>query len=184
MSLKNTAERYGAVTKFFHWLLFLLLLGAMVAGNINADMPDGPEKLDAVVLHKAFGVLILLLALLRLGWRLINPLPRDLAVGWQQIVSVWVHRLLYVLMFAQPISGILMSQAAGYPVSFFGLFDVPMVIAENEALAKGVLHECHEWIWRVLALIVIIHALAAFYHHFVAKNDVLRRMGFGKLKSG
>ena len=172
MSLKNTSERYGTVTKFFHWLLFLLLLAAMVAGNIDAAMENGPEKLEALVLHRAFGVLILLLALLRLGWRVINPLPRELAVGWQQSVSVWAHRLLYGLMFAQPITGILMSQAAGYPVSFFGLFEVSMVIAENETLARGLLHECHEWIWRILALIVIIHALAACYHHFIAKNDI------------
>ena len=94
--------------------------------------------------------------------------------------SVATHWLMYVVMLAQPVTGMLMSQAAGYPVSFFGLVEVPTVVAESEALAEQ-LHEAHERIWILLAVFVLLHIGAAFYHHFVRKDDVLRRMGYGRL---
>lgn len=177
MPLKNTAQAYGSLAKFFHWLMFLLLLGAIIGGNLDAAMPDGPEKAEALAQHKSFGVLILAVLLLRLFWKLINPTPehaRDIP-GWQQSASTLVHWGLYVLMFAQPISGILMSQSFGYPVAVFGLFDVPTLVAENKSFAK-IVHEVHQINWILLAALAIGHLLVSLHHHFVRKNDVLRRM--------
>jgi cytochrome b561 len=178
MPIKNTNNSYGTVAKIFHWLLFILLLGAVIGGNIDAGLPDGAEKTEMLNLHKSMGVLILLLVILRLGWRLINPLPHQLVTGWQLSASIWTHRLLYLLMLAQPMSGCLMSQAAGKPIIFFGLFELPTLLSKNKAWA-GVFHEAHEIIWILLAVFALGHMLAALYHHFVVKDDVLRRMGFG-----
>jgi cytochrome b561 len=177
MSLKNTDHSYGSLSKFFHWLIFLFLVGAIIAGNLDAAMPDGPEKTEALAMHKSFGVLILMVLLLSLLWKLLNPTPahsKDVP-AWQQTTSRLVHWLLYVLMFAQPISGVLMSQSFGYPVSFFGLFDVPTVVGTDKELGK-LIHEAHQTIWIVLAVIASGHIAVALHHHFVRKNDVLRRM--------
>ena len=80
-------------------------------------------------------------------------------------------------MFAQPLSGIIMSQAAGYPVSFFGLFDFPMLLDKDPSLAKFALG-VHGTVWVLLVLSVFGHVGAALYHHFIKKDEVLKRMTF------
>ena len=74
--MKNTAITYGVVAKSFHWLLFLMLTFSIVAGNFLASLPKGAEKLQVAGVHKSFGVVLLMLILLRLVWRLINEIPR------------------------------------------------------------------------------------------------------------
>ena len=88
-----------------------------------------------------------------------------------------MHWGLYVLMFAQPLSGIVMSQAAGYPVSFFGLFDFPMLLEKSESLAH-LAHSTHGTIWIVLIVAVLGHAGVAIHHQFVKKDGALKRMSF------
>ena len=177
MPLKNTGQSYGSLAKFFHWFMFLLLIGAMVGGNLDAAMPDGPEKAEALGMHKSFGVLILLVLLMRLFWKLVNPSPAHVnnIPGWQASASTMVHWLLYILMFAQPVSGVLMSQSFDYPVSFFGLFDLPTIVGADKDFGK-IVHEVHEINWILLAALALGHAAVALHHHFVVKNDVLRRM--------
>jgi cytochrome b561 len=85
------------------------------------------------------------------------------------------HALLYVLLLAQPISGWMMSSAANYPVSFFGLFQFPALVAPDPELHEA-LEEGHELIFQALVFVAVIHALAALYHHFWMKDDTLRRM--------
>ncbi len=177
MPLKNTQDRYGFLTKFFHWLLFLMLLGAIIGGNINSSLPDGPEKYAAITDHKAFGALILFMVLLRLGWKFANITPNpapDVSEG-QHKLATSMHWLLYLLMLAQPLTGVLMSQAAGYPVSFFGQFDLPTVISKSDSL-KGLFHTLHGNIWIALVVAVLGHAGAAIYHHFGSKDGSLKRM--------
>nr|VFJ42291.1 MAG: cytochrome b561 [Candidatus Kentron sp. FW] len=178
--LKNTRTSYGIIARIFHWLLFLMFCFMIVGGNMIAAMPRGPEKFEIIGAHKSLGVLILALVLLRLAWRLINETPED-AEGTSAIqnrIAHGVHWLLYGLMFAQPLTGIFMSQAAGYPVSFFGLFQLPALLDKNPPLAEF-FHGAHGVVWILLLLVVIVHAGAALYHHFISKDDVLRRMGFG-----
>ena len=175
--LKNTENSYGAIAKGFHWLLFLMLSFSIVAGNFLASMPKGVEKIQAAGMHKSFGAIILMLILLRFAWRLINDTPKDVSgtPAIQKSMAHAMHWALYVLMFAQPLSGIMMSQSAGIPVSFFGLFEFPMFLDKNLALAeffKGV----HGTVWILLVLAVIGHVGAALHHHFILKNEVLKRI--------
>nr|VFJ54417.1 MAG: cytochrome b561 [Candidatus Kentron sp. DK] len=178
--LKNTETGYGAITKAFHWLLFLMIGFMIVGGNMIAAMPRGAEKFEAIGAHKSLGLLILALILFRLAWRLVNVRPKDPegVSAIQNRIAHTAHWLLYGLMLAQPLTGILMSQAAGYPVSFFGLFQLPALLGKNPPLAEF-FHGAHGVVWVLLALVVITHAGAALYHHFVLKDDVLRRMGWG-----
>ena len=178
--LKNTESSYGAIAKGFHWLLFLMLTFMIAAGNFLASMPKGPEKLQAAGMHKSFGLVVLALILLRLVWRLVNVTPKDPegTPAVQNLMAHAMHWALYVLMFAQPLAGILMSQTAGYPVSFFGLFELPVLLDKDPSLAQF-FRGAHGTVWILLVLAVIGHAGAALYHHFVMKDDVLKRMGFG-----
>ena len=178
--LKNKANTYGVVAKGFHWLLFLMLTFSIVAGNFLASMPKGTEKLQAAGMHKSFGAVILMLILLRLVWRLINETPRlpDDTTAGEAFMAKAMHRGLYVLMFAQPLSGIMMSQAAGFPVSFFGLFEFPVFLDKNPELAKTFL-SIHGTVWILLVIAVIGHAGAALQHHFIKKDNVLQQMTTG-----
>ena len=178
--LKNTANSYGVVAKGFHWLLFLMLTFSIVAGNFLASMPKGAEKLQAAGMHKSFGAVILMLVMLRLVWRLMNETPRlpDETTAGEAFMAKAMHRGLYLLMFAQPLSGIMMSQAAGFPVSFFGLFEFPVFLAKDPELAKTFL-SIHGTVWILLVIAVIGHAGAALHHHFIRKDNVLKQMTTG-----
>lgn len=178
--MKNTRSQYGAVAKTFHWGLLLLLTFSIIAGNILASMPKGTEKLEMAGMHKSFGAILLTLILLRLVWRLINETPRlpDDTTAIQATLAKGMHWPLYGLMFAQPLSGMLMSQAAGFPVSFFGLFEFPVFLAKNPELAKLFLG-MHGTVWILLILAVIGHAGAALHHHFIKKDNVLKQMSPG-----
>ena len=182
--LKNTETRYGVIAKGFHWLLFLMLSFSIVAGNFLAAMPKGPEKLQAAGMHKSFGVVLMLLILARLLWRLINVTPKetDGTSAIQRTLARGMHWVLYALMFAQPISGILMSQAAGYPVSAFGAFELPMLLEKDASLAQT-FRGAHGTVWILLVLAVIGHAGAALHHHFIRKDEVMKQMGFGSQRA-
>lgn len=178
--LKNNENTYGVVAKGFHWLLFLMLTFTVIAGNFLASMPKGAEKLQAAGMHKSFGAVLLMLIMLRLLWRLTNKIPKlpDGTTAVQSLLAKGMHWALYALMFAQPLSGIMMSQAAGYPVSFFGLFEFPVFLDKSQGLAEF-FRAMHGAVWIVLVVAVIGHVGAALHHHFVKKDNVLKQMTVG-----
>ncbi|MCF7981376.1 MAG: cytochrome b/b6 domain-containing protein, partial [Pseudomonadales bacterium] len=90
-----------------------------------------------------------------------------------------MHLIFYVLLFAQPVFGVLMTQFAGYDVSFFGLFNLPVFVSENEGFGDA-MHEAHEITGIVLVLGITLHALAGLKHHFINKDRTLLRMLRGK----
>lgn len=178
--IRNTDNAYGVVAKSFHWILFLMLTFSIVAGNFLASMPKGPEKLEAAGMHKSFGAVLLTMIMLRFVWRLINETPRlpDGTTAGEAFAANVMHRGLYLLMFAQPLSGIIMSQAAGFPVSFFGLFEFPTFLNKDPELAKSFL-AIHGAVWIILVIAVLGHVGAALHHHFIKKNNVLKKMATG-----
>lgn len=178
--LKNTANTYGVVAKAFHWVLFLMLTFSIVAGNFLASMPKGAEKLQAAGMHKSFGAVLLMLILMRFLWKLLNETP-DLPAGTtakEAMLAKGMHWFLYALMFAQPLSGIMMSQAAGIPVSFFGLFEFPIFLDKAPELAKF-FRGMHGTVWILLVVSVVGHVGAALHHHFIKKDNVLKQMTTG-----
>lgn len=178
MTLRNTPDRWGALARCFHWLFFLLILGAWVAVELHEDYPKGsPERARWMRLHFAFGASVFLLIWLRLGWRLSGETPVPVpGPRWQQRSSALVHGALYLLMIVMPLTGLLVMQLKGRAVSWFGLVDIPVVLAPNKALAE-VFEETHtEVLWPVLMTLILVHAGAALWHHLVLKDDTLRRM--------
>jgi cytochrome b561 len=177
MSLRNTPTSYGSVAKLLHWSIVVLIITQLVLAISAHDLPNGLRKLELLAWHKSFGMLILMLALARLAWRFANPVPPPPAdmPRWQQLAAVGTHRLLYALILLQPLTGWVMSSYKNYPVSFFGLFQWPDLVApdaEMHELFEGI----HEWLARLLVTVAIVHASAALYHHFGRKDQVLRRM--------
>jgi cytochrome b561 len=177
MQWRNTSNNYGAVAKFLHWSIVLLIIAQYVIAESAEELPDGIEKLSMITRHKSIGMLVLGLALLRIVWKVSSggrPAPVPMARP-QRIAAAAGHGLLYLLLLAQPISGWMMSSAANYPVTFFGLFQFPALVAASAGLHET-LEEVHEVLFQALAVIAVLHALAAVYHHVRMKDDTLRRM--------
>ena len=139
-------------------------------------MPSGAFKSYIVAAHKSVGVTILFLMLLRLIWRSINPSPRFLGVNpVLNYVAHTLHIVLYILVFLQPLSGILMSQAHGYPVPVFGMFELPRLIWQSPSLGSF-FGQVHGVTAVVLSVAIGLHAAAALKHHFIDGDRTLMRM--------
>ncbi|MDH5823522.1 cytochrome b [Luteimonas sp. RD2P54] len=177
MTWKNTADRWGGVSQLLHWLVVLLILGQGAAGLWMVDMLNSPDKIRIYALHKSFGLTILALALLRLGWRLYAGAPRPLTgvPGWQRNAARLSHWLLYALLFAIPLSGWLFNSAAGFPLQWFGLFNLP-AIAARDAELRDLAASAHEWLFWLLVAVALVHAAAAFHHHLFLQDATLARM--------
>lgn len=170
-------QRYTKTAIVLHWLIALLIIAAFLLGlNMVEIKGFTPTKLKYFSWHKWLGVTVLGLAAVRLLWRLLNKPPAALAMPrWQHLAAEGMHHLLYLLMFAVPISGYLYSYAAGVPVVYLGLFEMPAVIGPDPEL-KPVLKTVHYVLTMTMAGAVLAHALAAIKHHLIDRDNTLKRM--------
>jgi cytochrome b561 len=170
-------ERYGAVAQAAHWLVALLIAGGFTLGLYMTELKLSPLKLKLFSYHKWIGVTVFLLVALRLGWRLAVPppgLPSSMP-GWEKRAAEVSHRMLYLLMFAAPLSGWLMSSAEGFQTVYLGLLPIPDLLAKNPPLGHA-LESVHVSLVWMLAGLVALHVAAAFKHHFHDRDSVLARM--------
>jgi cytochrome b561 len=177
MALRNTTHRWGAVAQLLHWLIVALIITQFTLATLFDDLPPSARKLALLARHKSVGITILMLAVLRLAWRWSNPTPPlpDTLKPWERSLARLTHALLYLLLFAVPLAGWMMSSARGFPVSWFGLFTLPDLVPKNKVLYEQLvtIHGTLAW---TLGVVAIVHMLAALKHHFVHRDDVLRRM--------
>lgn len=174
----NTRRRWGTVSIGLHWAIALLILLVQVPAGLTMEAV-GRGTLQNVLynVHKTTGITILLLAVVRLGWRWAHPvpaLPADLPT-WQSALARSTHVLLYLLLFLMPISGFLYTAMGGFPVPYFGLYDLANLVPENKPLAE-VFESVHVSLQYVLYAVVALHVGGALQHHFVRQDWVLRRM--------
>ena len=175
--MATAPEKYNATAKWLHWLTAVIIIVMLIAGRTLESLPID-ERTQIIMVHSGLGTLVLVLLLIRLWWRRGHPVPgpTDNMSGRQASLSALMHRALYVLFLLQVFFGI--GQAVfltEYPVVAFGLIDYSSLAAGNEGLAKG-FHIAHGLNSILLSLLVLGHIGAAFYHHFVQKDSVLRRM--------
>lgn len=184
VAMAGAPTRYGAVAIALHWLLALSILGLMGVGVWMTDLKPSPRTFEIYALHKSAGLLVLALAAFRLVWRATHrPPPPPAMPAWQALAASGTHVALYVLMLALPITGWLQHSAAGYPLSWFGLFKVPALIGrDREALALW--QQWHEWLAWALAALVLLHVAAALKHHFLDRDGLLGRMWPARTRSG
>jgi len=177
MPNQEIPARYGAVAQAFHWVIAALIVIQFVLANLADDLPAGARKLELLARHKSFGMTVFMLAILRLLWRLKNPPPAlpSAMTPRERLVVRGTHIAFYVLLFAMPLTGWMMSSAKNYSVSWFGLFTWPNLIGKSHSAFK-LLQATHEALSDVLIAIAVLHILAALKHHFWDKDDVLRRM--------
>ena len=177
MRWSNDSVRYGAISMLFHWAIVVLIIVQFVLANQEHDLPLGPVKIAILARHKSIGITILLLAISRLIWRSSGAVPADppRAPRWQMLLAHGTHYLLYILLFAIPLAGWLMSSARNFSVSWFGLVTLPDLIAPNKS-AYSFFHETHEFLANALMYVAILHGIAALKHHFIDRDNVLRRM--------
>jgi cytochrome b561 len=185
MALRNTSASWGLGAKLFHWIMALGIIGASVfVLHVNGSMPWFKSSplffITYIHWHKAFGLMLLALALLRLLWKWANPKPVTAPLTpFEEKASKWTHRSLYTLMLAVPLAGWIASSAFGSPTKFFGLFVIPGIIEKSKPLV-GPFYWIHFGLAWLLLTIVSFHIIAAFWHHDRKKDNVLRAMWFGK----
>ncbi|MFJ1256869.1 cytochrome b [Cupriavidus sp. CuC1] len=180
MTIKNTEGHYGVIAILFHWSMALLVIGLAALGLYMVTLPDvgfNTKKIVLILYHKEFGLSAFVLLVARLGWRVTQVLPQLVAhlPDWQKIAARFVHLCFYAMLSALPISGWIMSSAAGIPVSFFGLFTLPDLVGSDDYLFHRFI-DIHKWLGYVLILFIFVHVGAALRHHLVFKDDTLRRM--------
>jgi cytochrome b561 len=181
MKIRNSADAWGAVARGFHWVIAALILAQFVVGSVAEEMKLTPAKLDLFVWHKSIGVTVLVLALLRLAWRLGNP-PPVMPAGtpdWERRLAAIAHWALYALIFAVPLSGWWVSDASRVPFKAFFFLPMPDFI-ETDRVLQETAAEVHEVLTMTLLIVVIVHIAAALRHHFLLHDDVLRRMLTGR----
>ncbi|MGN6464058.1 MAG: cytochrome b [Rhizobiaceae bacterium] len=178
--LRNTKQGYGWVAVVLHWTIAILIVGQWVLGKVMKHLVDQRLSFDLVQWHKSFGLLILSLVVFRLLWRLVNPrpeLPADMG-GLELQAARWTHRALYALMVLLPLSGwaIVSTTMLEIPTFAFYLFVVPDLPLRRSDAAETLWTSVHEALGWVLLALVALHVAAAARHHFLLRDDVLRRM--------
>jgi cytochrome b561 len=175
------SANYHPISKTLHWTMSVLIIGLLALGLYMHELPLSPQKLQLYSWHKWFGVTVFMLVWLRLAWRIAHPAPPPPAAlsPILQTIARATHGVLYGLMVLIPLSGWLMSSAKGFQTVWFGVLPIPDLVSRNKDLGE-LLQEVHEGLNAALMLTLSGHVVAALWHHFVLKDDTLRRMTTGK----
>ena len=178
MSLKNTTDRWGGISQLLHWTIAILIVLIGIVGLVMGELPRSPKYFWVYTAHKSLGLTVLALVLVRIGWRLYagatRPVPGTPRL--QALLASATHGAIYLLILALPLSGWIYDSAnALRPFRWFGLVEVPKLVAPDEALAASA-HGAHEWLFWLLMALVAGHAGAALYHHFIQRDATLARM--------
>lgn len=177
MTNTRTAAGYTGTAKLLHWLILTLLVVQFVLGWTMPQMRRDTQPDTLINLHFSFGVLVLLVAVVRLAWRATHgePTPHDGLPPWQVQSARAVHWLLYGLLFVLPILGWLNASWRGFPVIMFGL-ELPKLIP-TRAAGWGWTGDVHSLLANYLLLVLVgLHVAAALYHYLVRRDRVLQRM--------
>jgi len=177
-------SRYSAVAIALHWIIALIIVGNLIGGlNLDyfLDNPDPAMKqlgFTIIGVHKSLGLTVILLTLVRIGWRIANPpppLPGHMTAT-ETILAKVTHYGFYALMLLMPLSGWAMSSTGKvqYPILWFGLFEVPKLPLPKSL--GGVFRESHEILGWIIIAMLALHVLAALKHHWFDRDNVLARM--------
>ncbi|CCD99725.1 cytochrome b [Bradyrhizobium sp. STM 3809] len=177
MRIRNSAKAYGAIAIGLHWIVAVLVPAAWLSGQLGEEMSRGSEEL-ALFAHVSLGLAMLGVALARLAWRLADPPPAPEATrfgAWTVHAGEIVHLLIYGILFAIPILGILTQFAGGEALPVFGLFEIASPWAGDRGFAHD-LKEMHEVLANGLMILIGLHVGAALLHHYWLHDRTLKRM--------
>ena len=182
MTTRNSSTEWGWPAKTFHWLAAVIILVLLAHGWWMTHLTPRPDRLANYAWHSALGYDLLALVTLRLLWRWLNPVPQlpgDLK-QWERLAAHVGHVSLYVLMLVVAVSGWMVATTFRVAMTkdLFGI-DVPPFVTAVDRSTRQWIEETHMVLAYVLAALVAIHVIAALRHHYMKRNDILRRMTWG-----
>lgn len=174
--LKHTDSnltKWSMSSRIFHWVSAVLLLITWVM----IFLYDNLDTKLYIGLHKAFGVSLLFWMIARVINRVFTKAPPAAVMPkWQILLSQLSHFALYALLIAMPIAGLMMSLYGGRPVDVFGLFQIPVFVTPDRALAR-LYNDWHtDIIWPIILAFTALHIGAALYHQFIKKDNLMSRI--------
>ena len=176
--MRNTPDRFGLVSILLHWLIAITMLGLFGLGWYMVDLTYYDALYQTLPhWHKSIGILVGIAFLLRLAWRWISPPPAPVAglTPFQRRAARWMHHALFALIALIVVSGYLISTADGSSIAVFNLFEVPASISGIDG-QEDTAGWIHEYLAYLMIGLTLVHAGAALQHHFMKKDDTLRRM--------
>jgi cytochrome b561 len=175
-NINTSTGRYSGPAILLHWLMSVLIVCNFVLGLYMSDLAMSMTRLKLFNYHKWAGATILLLAALRLLWRLTHRPPADVpAPKWQHVAAHVTHWGLYALFFAVPLVGWAYSSAAGFPIVLFGVLPLPDFVPHDRALAEAIKPWHGDLAWVLFAL-VALHVAAVGKHMIIDRDGLIRRM--------
>ncbi|MBI2993056.1 MAG: cytochrome b [Gammaproteobacteria bacterium] len=181
MLFRNSPDRFGLVTKLFHWLIAALIIFLIWLGWYMVDLTYFDRWYnESLEWHKSLGMLVFGLAVLKIGWQAYSPTPQNPAPlkPWERTAAAVMHFTLLAVMALLPVTGYLISTSAGKGVAVFGLFEIPPLVKGDETL-RDLAIEVHFYLAYGTALLLIGHAGAALKHEFLNRDGTLKRMLWG-----
>jgi cytochrome b561 len=178
MQLVNSPKGYGAIPQALHWLTVICVIAGWLLGQLMDAFPKGPPRVSALWTHMLLGELVIAFLVARLVWRILDPPPPlepTLFGRWLTVVSTFGHFMLYGLLVAVPLVGIIVQLKEGRALPIFGLGDVLSPWPRDHETAESIL-QVHEVLANALLILAGIHAAAALIHHYVLGDRTLVRM--------
>jgi cytochrome b561 len=166
---------YNRIARMLHWTIGLLVIANIMLGLFHDGLGG---ILPAMPVHKAIGVTVVFLTLIRIAWRFGHrppPLPAAMP-AWEKGAAHLTHLAFYALLLILPLTGWIMVSAGDRPLNWFWLFDIPKFAVTKADAFVGLSRATHEPLGLIFGALALIHIAAALRHHFVLKDNVLRRM--------
>lgn len=168
---------YGIISRINHWVAALCFLGMLAVGFFMTyvELPRD-VKFPLLTLHKAFGVLLLVFAFWRVGYRIWFGFAPPLGTGphWEEMLAKLVHVVLLCCVVAMPLSGLVMALFVGQPTDVFGLFSIPPI--DKTPAISGLARAVHKWTAYCISAALVLHIAGAVKHHVIDKDQTVRRM--------
>ncbi len=173
----HPVEVYNPALRILHWLMALVIFGALGLGVWATQLPRGDLRSEVLFFHKSLGVAVLGLIVLRVLVRLAVGAPAYAAPLGRLVAAAAgsAHLLLYFLMIAMPVSGYVTSSAGGHEVSFFGLFTLPNIVPRDKPLDEAASQAHFVFAWTI-GIVLVLHLAAVVWHARVKRDTVFARM--------
>ena len=196
--MMHNTSRYTKTAVILHWLIAIFIFGMFALGWYMSDLPkEAPKEMAYDLfdwgiytwklseptaprsfyfnLHKSIGITIMALIIIRILWRITHRPPALLSSykAWEKKLATGVHHLLYLLMVALPVSGIIMATYSKYGIKWFG---IPFIKGLDNNSLREIYKEAHEVIGIIILVVIGLHVAGALKHKFIDKDDTLKRI--------
>ena len=178
MQLANSISRYGALPQLVHWLTALFVIAGWLLGTFLDDIPKGPQREFGLLTHMTLGQCVFVLVIVRLIWRHTNPPPPPEKTRYGRLLEISAtlnHYVLYALLLAVPLLGVIVQLKRGNPLPIFGFGEFASPWPNDRSVARSVLgvHQCCA---NAVLILAGVHAVAALVHHYAFRDRTLTRM--------